>query len=148
MTRFTLPARLGAAALAAAGLWAGGCGRAANGLSGTVTYHGAPLKSGSVVLHGADDTVYTALIDATGRYAIANVPPGRFRVSVKSHTVVPVNFRFGAAPPAAVNGPKGVGGTPTVAAVPAIPERFGVPEESGLAVTVDRDTTYDIDVSR
>jgi hypothetical protein len=135
--------------LVAAVLALGGCRPAASTVSGRVVYNGKPLNGGSVVMFGPGEKLYTGLIGADGRYAIANVPPGDLRVTVKSHTAVPYNFNVGSRAPAAVNGPKGPTEGPPPAPVPPIPDRYGVPEESGLAVTVGRgETTFDITLTR
>jgi hypothetical protein len=126
-----------------------GCGSNTAEVSGTVTYEGRPVPSGSVVLYCADGQIVRGNV-RDGQYSIPNVPRGAARVVVQSPQRVPPGLRLAQQLPPAHDGPI----PPTAAGadtepVVALPRRYSVPEESGLTMTVDgRAQTFDIHLTR
>src|SRR5262245_38293619 len=60
-----------------------GCG-ASGSLTGTVTWAGKKVVSGTVAAFDADGGHYYGKIQSNGSYAIKDIPPGRFRLTVAS----------------------------------------------------------------
>ena len=52
------------------------------GISGVVTGPGGPLQGVEVLFHPGDNSIYGAITDATGTYAIANLPARDYKVLV------------------------------------------------------------------
>jgi hypothetical protein len=75
--------------LLAVALLVTGCGREAGRIVGRVTYKGAPLTSGSVMIHAADGNQYGASLAPDGNYRVDGVPPGPARVTVHSQPPKP-----------------------------------------------------------
>jgi hypothetical protein len=145
--------RLGAAIWVAGGLlgllpMALGCGSGAPSVSGTVTFAGRPLSSGTVLFHGADGRIEHGMIGEEGRYAIADAPPGDVRITVSAHPVAPAGLPSAGEPPSP---PAGFGPARTEvrdSSFAAIPPRYRDPEQSGLRYTVrDGAQTHDIDLA-
>ena len=61
-----------------------GCGSKQSELSGTVTYQGKPLSSGSVLVAGSDGMVKASPIQPDGAYKIKGIVTGTIRVTVSS----------------------------------------------------------------
>lgn len=117
-----------------------GCGGAAE-VSGSVTYNGIPVKSGSVIVRTADGTVFSGNID-NGNYVVSGVPSGAVTFAVASPDPATVaqpsdpatGDSPGRGPPVA---PKP--GTPAKKPTEgwfAIPPKFADPGNSGLATTL------------
>jgi hypothetical protein len=109
-------------------------------VSGTVTFEGQPLPSGTVLFHAADGRVEHALIAEGGRYAITSTSLGPARITVRSHPTAPAGMPFSGTPPAAEAErtrptPEQHDGKYLV-----IPLRYLDPETSGLTYTM-RDGT-------
>src|SRR5688572_27462019 len=93
-----------------------GCNEQRYELTGHVHYRGTPLASGTISLVGADGKAAHSAIGGKGQFILRDVPPGKARLSVKSHGAVP----------------EALGGSKSV----PIPARYGTPETSGLEVEV------------
>jgi hypothetical protein len=127
--------------LFSATLLAAGCGIATGDVTGTVTYKGKALKSGTVTFfteHGAKGDE----IKEDGTYTVKEVPCGEAKVTVvcqddekmvayvKALSAASREKKEKAAPPPP---PPPAGGTFAL-----IPEHYGQPDKSGLTATVNR----------
>src|SRR5580765_8347832 len=65
-------------------LAAPGCGPAAADVSGTVTYKGKPVRSGTVMLLGESGTPLYADLNDAGAFTFSAVPVGKVRMTVSS----------------------------------------------------------------
>ncbi|HYH68895.1 MAG TPA: hypothetical protein VD866_29650 [Urbifossiella sp.] len=74
--------------LGAVALLAAGCGGAGD-VTGTVTYQGKPVVTGSVTFYGPDKTPYLGAIDEKGNYKVVGVPSGARQVTVASPDPLP-----------------------------------------------------------
>ncbi len=125
-----------------------GCGPRPASVSGTVTFKGRPLPSGTVMFHGSDGNVRHGSILENGKYTITEAPLGAVRITVQSHPVLPTRItgRFStppAAPPELTPKAPDEGKTREV----PIPPRYKDPEKSGLTYTVNAGSqTHDIDL--
>src|SRR5262249_16173412 len=116
-------------------------------VSGTVSYHGKPVTSGTVVMVGPDNVVCFGVIEETGTYEVDGVAAGDVKVAVTSPP-----------PPDKVNPRR-----PTRRAMRSperkqaprpesskwfpIPDSYGDAETSGLTATVtSRKATVDLDL--
>jgi hypothetical protein len=61
-----------------------GCGAGTGDVTGTVTYEGKTVASGTVVIAGSDDLPYYGVINEDGSYLVAKVPLGKARLAVVS----------------------------------------------------------------
>jgi hypothetical protein len=109
--------------LLSAALFVTGCGARPGRLTGRVTYQGAALPSGSVLVHAADGNVYAAALAADGTFAVDGVPPGPARVTVRSHPRIP---------PALLGPDRNKPAGREAARFVRIPARYGQPDRSGL----------------
>ncbi len=114
---------------------ASGCGSGTATVSGTVTFQGKPLTSGSVALYCADKQILHALIDSAGRYSIPKVPLGAVRVTVQTHRKAPLGLFTAAQPPKMLTGDSPIRPIidPNERPPMVIPYRYAHPEESGLS---------------
>jgi hypothetical protein len=127
-------------------LFAAGCGSGTATVSGTVTYEGKPVKSGSVILYCADKQIVRGLI-VDGQYSIPNVPCGSALATVQAHPKVPAGLRLNQKLPPSVDGPIPTPVETDNSQAVAIPPRYALPEESGLVLKVDgTQMTYEIDL--
>lgn len=95
-------------------------------VSGTVTYKGNPLNSGTVVFLG-DKVSFVGNIDGSGSYKVENPAAGSYKVSVTTPGVGPGGIT--------ADGIKPI----------KIPEKYSSPGTSGLSYTVkEGDQRYDI----
>jgi hypothetical protein len=138
----------GGAVLVLALLAAAGCGAKHGRVSGTVTYKGAPLGSGSVAFFGEGGTADSAAIGPDGKYTLARAPVGPVKVSVVSGQPRQGPKQSGGKAPAtkkeAPQPPSGETPPQPGKYVP-IPAHFADPEKSGLTYTVSRgEQTIDI----
>jgi hypothetical protein len=124
----------------------GGCSVKSN-VSGTVTYKGKPLPSGSVTFFGADNKQAAAPINPDGSYTATSVPIGPAKVAVRvqpSMAGLPTAIKTGV-PGAAEHTTPGMetASTPSV----DIPKKYGSPETSDLSLDVrSGNNTFDIDL--
>src|SRR5581483_11527207 len=61
-----------------------GCGPGRGDLSGTVSFNGQKLQTGSVLVVGSDGIIRYGIIESTGAYSVAQVPAGPVKVAVAS----------------------------------------------------------------
>jgi hypothetical protein len=124
-------------------LSAAGCGGGSREVSGTVSYRGRPLASGTILLLAGDGRSYNGTIGPDGSFTIKDVPAGEARMAVTSFA--PADSErpswAGAVVPAANSRVATRTGT-----VSAIPPRYGDLGQSGLAVTVEEDTRLDLNL--
>ena len=100
-----------------------GCGGDPTGtVSGTVTYKGKPLPTGTVAFIAKDKPPITGAIESSGRYSVARVPVGPVTIAVST-------------PPAWPKGARSTTSMPMLETV-AIPAKYNTPEQSGLTYTV------------
>ena len=136
------------AGLAAAFAW----GSRTSNVSGTVTYAGKPLASGTVFMIGTDNVVCYGPIDSEGRYSIRGVRAPHVKIGVtspKPETPGLHRRRRNAeraprgdekGPPASVRDPDAKKWFP-------IPTIYGDAEKSGLEASLSRGrVTQDIDL--
>lgn len=123
-----------------------GCGSGTSTVEGTITFHGKPVKSGSVILYCADKQIVRGLI-VDGQYSIPNVPRGPATVTVQAHNRVPQGLRLSQQLPPSNDGPVGFPWSSKDVGEIALPPRYSHPEESGLTIEVDNATvTFGIDL--
>ena len=125
-----------------------GCGPSKGTVSGTVTFKGKPVTSGSVSLFGSDNIQYSSQISPDGTYSIPDVPggPAKFLVvSPNPNDAARQRVRTGGGP---LDGPAGGGATPVVpkSSWVEIPETYGDPATSGLTGTVNGPTTINLEL--
>jgi len=112
-----------------------GCGPGEGDVTGTVTYKGKKLGSGSVVFHGPNVTKTTS-ISADGTYTLKKVPAGSYKITVET---------FAADAPGK-GGKTGERSTMIIDGAPApepgeyvpIPPKFKTPDSSGLTYEVTK----------
>ena len=121
-----------------------GCGPGKGDMSGTVTFKGKPVTSGTVDFLGSDGIHHYAAIEGDGTYSIKGVPGGAAKVGVYSPDPSDT---------AALS--RGGSGKPSRAAQNpgsragwfSIPDKYGDPAASGLTFTIKRGpNTYNIDL--
>lgn len=123
-----------------------GCGSGTGTVSGTVSYLGKPLMSGSVVLYCEDRQIVRGVI-VDGRYSIPNVPHGAVLVTVQGRSKSPTGLRLQQNLPPITDGPV-LAKAASSDQDELVPQRYSQPEESGLAVNVDsRHVVYEIDLT-
>jgi hypothetical protein len=142
-----------------AGLALAGCGHGKAPVSGSVTYKGKALPSGTVSFFGSDNQVASGQIGPDGSYSVPAVTVGPVKVSVQVATVGKKTITMG--PPGGdkkmtSGGPKDMAersaiatgeGAGTPAAVVKIPQEYANPETSGLTFTVQPGgNTFNIDL--
>ncbi|HEY1192368.1 MAG TPA: hypothetical protein VGE74_32395 [Gemmata sp.] len=117
-----------------------GCGERQFDVTGRVNYNGAPLNKtgGQIVFVGSDGQQVPAEIGADGTYRAVGVAAGLNRVAVvypnpKGKGERNTKLRAGEPPPS---------GPPF-----STPAMYASPDTSGLVVTVDRGTTFDIEMT-
>jgi hypothetical protein len=125
-----------------------GCGPGSATVSGRVTYKGAPLPSGDVLIYGANGKVQSGPIGADGNYAIYKAPVGDVKMAV-----VPPNPSSQMMLPRQVKGARKHPGATDDASMPPIkvvpiPERYNDPDKSGLNFTLKSgEQTIDLDLT-
>jgi hypothetical protein len=134
-----LPAWIVSAAL----IVTAGCGARAGDVTGTVTYQGKTVASGTVIIAGSDSLTYYGTIENDGSYRVAKVPIGLARLTVVSPGPVDADLA-GAKPPANTKLPIRRE-APRFRGDPAkwfpIPKELGDFATSGLTVSVNGGVT-------
>jgi hypothetical protein len=122
-------------------LLAAGCGIPTGDVTGTVSYKGQPLKTGSVTFftqHGARGD----LINEDGTYTVRDVPCGEAKVTVVSQDdekmVAYVKALSAASREKKDKGAAALPALPPSGTFALIPEKYGIPEQSGLSASVNR----------
>jgi len=111
-----------------------GCQSKDGKVTGTVTYQGKPLQSGTVQFNGPDNKGDSAVIQSDGTYTAGKVPLGANKVTVTTNA-----GGTGLKPPAPLPG------MPPVPEAVAIPGKYGNSETSGLSLDVKAGRqTFDI----
>jgi hypothetical protein len=59
-----------------------GCGAGTGDVTGTVSYQGKPVASGTVLIVGADSLPYYGSIQEDGTYTVPNVPLGLGKIAI------------------------------------------------------------------
>ena len=109
---------LGAALLLAGCGTGGGVESSRTPVAGAVTFDGQPLRGGSITLTSTSDPNLriTAMLQAGGKFQVADAPKGPVQVTVETETL-----RFGAPPEQYVK----------------IPAHYARPETSNLTATIE-----------
>jgi hypothetical protein len=107
-----------------------GCGGRKATVSGSVSYRGKPLPSGSVTFFDANHQITGTATIADGKYSMSAVPAGPVKIAVSTPPVVVTDRR---------HPPKDVPGTQSSPVVP-IPAHYSNPEQSGLSYEVKSGT--------
>src|SRR5262245_54815985 len=125
-----------------------GCAPRGPSVSGTVTFKGEPLPSGTVLFHAADGRIEHGLITGNGKYTVANAPPGPVRITVRSHPPAPVGLPSRGGPlPSAPAGMVPPAKEQRDGKFVAIPPRYLDPAQSTLTYNVRAGKqTYDIEL--
>ena len=114
-----------------------GCGNPVGLVSGTVTFNGKVLSSGTVLFHGADGNVGHAIIAEDGGYEMSDAPVGAARITVVSHARAPLGLPSASKPhPDAIAGLPKVDEPPRDGKFTAIPPRYQDVVSSPLTYTV------------
>ena len=61
-----------------------GCGARTGDVTGTVTYQGKTVASGTVIIAGSDDLPYYGVLKEDGSFVVSKVPLGLARIAVVS----------------------------------------------------------------
>ena len=116
-----------------------GCGRRMGQVSGRVCYAGRPLPGGTILLLASDGKPYRGQIEVDGRFRVLDVPLGEAKVCVTSLIESPPSVgRSSAAVASRVSQPATM--------YSRIPTHYGDLTRSGLTVTVEEDSTLELDL--
>ncbi len=108
-----------------------GCGGPGD-LSGTVTYKGKPLSTGTVNVVGGDGIICSGIIQDDGTFTVTGLVPGKVQIAVTS--INPAKQKSIAKPKSGMEvAPKGDGSKWF-----AIPEQYADFERSGLTFDLER----------
>jgi hypothetical protein len=104
----------------------GGCAPGMGSVSGTVTYQGKPLETGTIIFYDSAKNAPAATINKDGTFAIPKVAAGKAKIAVMMP--MPISFRGADLP----------GGTKQgeTTKVPSLPPKYADPEQSGLTFEV------------
>jgi hypothetical protein len=133
--------RIVAFVFAALTLGVGGCGSRQFDVIGKVTYNGAPLNKpdGQIAFIGPKGEQVLAAIGPDGMYRATNVSAGLNRLAI--YYPNPKAQKEKAAKPKH-------GEQPPPAEPPFLtPFQYGVADTSGLSVTVEKETIFDVDIT-
>lgn len=121
-----------------------GCGGGTTEVTGTVTYRGKPVTSGTVAFAAPSGAAVYAEIKPDGTYEASGVPVGKLSVAVSSpdpRVATPADGGRGRGkgPPAAQPAAKAPDGWVS------LPPKYATPDQSGLSVTLtSKPNKYDI----
>src|SRR5262249_43161242 len=120
---------------ASVALVAGGCSPSTSTatVTGTVTYKGAPLKTGEISFVGDGGAAPSAVIGTGGRYQIDNAPGGEVAGGLGSST--PGCEKAPLAPPSP-EGDKPAGPPPKMIERSLVPKKYNDSKSSGLKYTL------------
>ena len=131
-----IPGRtLGGAGWLAVLVLVGGCAPGVGSVSGTVTYKGKPLETGTIFFYDTAHNAPSAEIKKDGTYSVPKVAAGKTRIAI----VMPM--------PIAFKGMDGGGGAkPTESInVPDLPAKYADPDKSGQEyVMKSGSNTFDV----
>jgi hypothetical protein len=126
-----------------------GCGRSGRPtgtVTGTVTYKGTPVPSGTVAFFGPNDQVDSAPINSDGSYTATKVPLGPVKVTVTTPPSKAADLKKAAKQSGNRRFGKGPEFPETVDTV-AVPDKYSNPGKSGLGLTVTEGSQpYNIDL--
>ncbi len=111
-------------------LFAAGCGKSTGEVSGTVSYQGKLLPSGTVTFFNQDNQIVGASSINAGKYTIRKVPAGPVKITV---ITLPASEKGTVEKSKVAPPPKGM---PVPPESIAIPSKYGNPEQSGLTYEV------------
>src|SRR5262249_17810057 len=112
-----------------------GCAPGWGNVSGTVTFQGKPLTTGTIIFYDAANGAPSAEIQPDGKYTVSHVRAGKAKIAIVMPMDIPF-MAFGGAPP-----PK----TAESGKVPPVPPKYADREQSGLTYEVKAgNNTHDI----
>jgi len=125
-----------------------GCGPPTATLSGTVSFKGQPLPSGTILFHAPDGRVEHSLITEEGHYMIDNAPLGAVRITVQAHAPAPSGIPSRGKPPSvALPEPPRQAKDPSDGKFIHNPAKYLDPAKSGLTYMVlAGEQTHDIEL--
>ena len=120
-----------------------GCNQPKEGvITGTVTFAGAPLPSGTVSFVDGDGQAWHSGIGANGSYRIKKAPVGAAKIKVVSHPRVPPGMANAKGP----DTPKNQKQEPPAV---QIPPKYNDADKSGLVYDVKQgEQKYDIELTK
>jgi hypothetical protein len=107
-------------------LLATGCAPGYGNVSGSVSYQGKPLTTGTIIFYDAGNGAPSAEIKPDGTYTVPHVRAGTAKVAIMMPMDIPF-MGFGGS---------GGGKTPEPAKVPSLPPKFADPAQSGLTCQI------------
>jgi hypothetical protein len=121
-----------------------GCRRPKGTVSGTVTYKGEPVPSGTVAFFGPGDQVASVALRPDGTYEASGVPLGEVKVTVTTPPPPPSEEQL-AKNPMVQERRKGRNISLPVEKTVTVPAKYSRPATSGLSLTVTEGSQpYDI----
>ncbi len=121
-----------------------GCGSPHFDVTGNVKYNGAPIDKpdGQIVFIGPNGDQVMADIGPDGNYRAISVSSGKNRVAVYYPNPKAKGDRLAKPKPGDTINPR----TPTEPPF-LTPTKYGVADTSGLSLTVDKETVFDVDLT-
>jgi Carboxypeptidase regulatory-like domain len=138
-----------------------------NELTGKVSYKGTPIQNATITLISAEGTPYNGYTGKDGAFAIASVPPGQYKVTIRTSGMASGGGNPGAAYAKAMSGGKsgpanagppksafeqkaamekaGVTGEKLTSNL-ELPIKYGTAESSGLSWDTKDSKTKDFDL--
>src|SRR5262249_16649633 len=108
-------------------LLAAGCAPGWGNISGTITYQGKPLPTGTIVFYDAANRAPSAGIKAAGENTVSHVRAGTAKIAIVMPLDIPFKGGLGGA---------GDGKKSEPSKVPTLPAKYADPEKSGLTLAV------------
>jgi hypothetical protein len=116
-------------------LLAAGCAPGWGNVSGTVTYQGKQLTTGTIIFYDAANGAPSAEIKPDGTYTVSHVRAGTAKIAIVMPMDIPF-MGFGGPAPAK---------TPEPGKVPTLPAKYADREQSGLTCEVKAgNNTHDV----
>jgi hypothetical protein len=117
-------------------LLAAGCAPGKGSVTGTVTYQGKPLTTGTIIFFDAAKGAPSTAINPDGTYSLPKVAAGKAKIAI----MMPMDIPF-----KPLGAPPGAGKTPEPDKVPVLPPKYADPEQSGLVCEVKAGSnTHDV----